>query len=205
MKRDFIRVFRAHGIKVFALPVCVVLVLAVLADQWLGDYLSHREEATELQDQLLTYREILSLDSKIHKKHEEIAPEFATLAQMLHTAPDAKASGQAMQEQLRALLQSLHFGEIEFEEITTAAQGSVTFLHLQARFTSAPQQLPRLHAALTQSPTIVTIDQLEVRVVEDAQRSVPQLAVSARFKGLHMPPLPKPPAASATQKTQAKL
>lgn len=203
MKRDLKRVFRAHGIKVFALPVFVLLLLAVVADQRLGNYLEHQEEAAELQAQLESNREILSLDSKIQRKLEELTPAYSMLAPQIHTAPDIATSVQAMQEHLRQLLQSLYFGDVEFFDFSDTPQGSVTRLVMRARFTGVPQQLPRLEAALNQSPTIAAIDQLEIRVVDDPQRSGQQLAVTARFVGLHMKPLPEPVTANASKKTEA--
>lgn len=204
MKRDLKRVFRAHGIKVFALPVFVLLLLAVVADQRLDGYLEHREEAAELQAQLESNHDILALNSKIQRKFEELTPAFTALSPQIHTAPDITTSVQAMQEHLRQLLQSLYFSDVEFFDFSDAPQGGVTRLYMRARFTGVPQQLPRLEAALTQSPTIAAIDQLEIQVVDDPLRSGQQLAVTARFVGLHMKPLPELAAADASKKAEAK-
>lgn len=203
-RRDLKRVFRAHGIKVFAIPMVVVLLLAVVADQRLDGYLERREEAAELQARLDSHRELLALDGKIRSKAGELEPAHAAAAPLVHIAPDTATAVQAMQDQLRQLLQSLYFSDIEFADFSDSSQGGISRLAMRARFHGVPQQLPRLEAALAQSPKITTIDQIEIRVVEDPQRSGPQLAISARFVGLHMKPLPEAPAAAAPRPSGAR-
>lgn len=204
MKRDLKRVLRAHGIKMFAVPVVVVLLLAVVADQRLDGYLERRQEAAQLLMQLESSREVLALNGKIERRHQELTPEYSTLLPLLHSDPQVSLSMQAMQEQLRQLLQSLYFSDVEFFDATDTAQGHYSRLVIGARFHGVPQQLPRLQAALAQAPKLVVMDQLEVRVVADPVRSGQQLAVTARFVGLHMQPSSEVAAAKASSKLETR-
>lgn len=204
MKRDLKRLYRQHGIKFFALPFIVVLLLAALADQRLGGYMDHRAEATELELQRENNRSMLGLDSKIKRSHEELAPVYRALEPQLFIAGDVTKSVNALQEQLRQLLQSLYFDNVQFFDFSDAAKGNITHLTVSARFNGVPQQLPRLQAALAQSPTIVAMDLLEIRVVDDPQRGGKQLAITTRFVALHTKPLPELPASAASKRTDAK-
>ena len=84
MKRDLKRFYRQHGIRLFALPLVVVLLLAVLADQYLGSYLEHREEAADLQAQRERQREILRLDAMVRRSNEALAASHASAAARMY-------------------------------------------------------------------------------------------------------------------------
>jgi hypothetical protein len=67
-----------------------------------------------------------------------------------------------------------------------------------------PQQLPRLEAALAQAPKLLSVDALEIKVIDDPQRGGQQLAVMARFAGLHMKQIPDSIPANASKNTEVK-
>jgi len=75
---------------------------------------------------------------------------------------------------------------------------------MSARFNGVPQQLPRLEAALAQAPKLLSVDALEIKVIDDPQRGGQQLAVMARFAGLHMKQIPVPIPANASKNTEVK-
>lgn len=204
MKRDLKRVYRQHGIKYFAFPAIVLLMLAALADQRLGGYMENREEAADLAIRLENNRNILDLNSKVQRNHDELSTSFAPLQQQVFVAPNIAQAVNAMQEQVRTLLQSLYFDNVEFFDFSDTTNSNVSRIVMSARFTGVPQQLPRLEAALAQAPSILSIDSLEIKVVEDPQRGGQQLAVQARFAGLHMKPLPESVPTNASKKTEVK-
>lgn len=201
MKRDLKRIYQHHGIKYFAFPAIVLLVLAAVADQRLGSYLDNREEAADLETRLETNRSILDLHKQVQRNHDELNAKFAPLQQQFFVATDVAQSVNSMQEQVRKLLQTLYFDNVEFFEFADSTQGSVTHISMNVRFTGVPQQIPRLQAALAQSPTLLAIDSLEIRVVDDLQRGGKQLAMTARLSGLHIKPLTEPISGNASKKT----
>jgi len=204
MNRNLKRVYRNHGIKYFAFPVIVLLLMVALADQLLDGYTDHRTEAAELEDRLASNRSILELNSKVLRSSEALSSDFTAVQSQIFVASDITQSVNTMQGQLRTLLQSLYFDNIEFFDIADATKGSISRIEMSARFTGVPQQLPRLQAALAQSTPSLAIDSLDIRVVDDLQRGGQQLAVTARFAGLHMKPLPEPVAANASKKSEIK-
>lgn len=204
MNRNLKRVYRNHGIKYFAFPVIVLLLMVALADQLLDGYTDHRTEAAELEDRLASNRSILELNSKVLRSSEALSSDFTAVQSQIFVASDITQSVNTMQGQLRTLLQSLYFDNIEFFDIADATKGSISRIEMSARFTGVPQQLPRLQAALAQSTPSLAIDSLDIRVVDDLQRGGQQLAVTARFAGLHMKPLPEPVAANAPKKSEIK-
>ena len=201
MKRDLKRVYKEHGIKYFAFPAIVLLMLAALADQRLEGYISNREEAADLTTRLETNRNILDLNEKIKRNFDELNPNFASLQQQFFVGQDISDSVNAMQEEVRKLLQSLYFDNVEFSDYSDARQNNVSRIAMSVRFTGVPQQLPRLQKALAQSSKMLAIDNLEINVVEDPQRGGKQLAVKARFAGMHMKPVPDYISASNASKT----
>ncbi len=204
MNRNLKRVYRNHGIKYFAFPIVVLLLVLALADQLLDGYTDRRTEAAELEDRLGSNRNILELNSKVLRSRETLSSDFTSVQSQIFVASDITQSVNTMQGQLRTLLQSLYFDNIEFFDIADATKGSISRIEMSARFTGVPQQLPRLQAALAQSTPSLAIDSLDIRVVDDLQRGGQQLAVTARFAGLHMKPLPEPVAANASKKSEIK-
>ena len=201
MKRDLKRVYKEHGIKYFAFPAIVLLMLAALADQRLEGYISNREEAADLTTRLETNRNILDLNEKIKRNFDELDPSFTSLQQQFFVGQDISDSVNAMQEEVRKLLQSLYFDNVEFSDYSDTRQNNVSRIAMSVRFTGVPQQLPRLQKALAQSSKMLAIDNLEINVVEDPQRGGKQLAVKARFAGMHMKPAPDYISASNASKT----
>lgn len=204
MKRDLKRVYKHHGIKYFAFPAIVILLLAALANQWLGGYMENREEAADLELRLDNNRNIFELHKMVQRNNVELSPVFTPLQQQFFVAPDITQSVNVMQEKVRNILQTLYFDNLEFSEFSDYAQGTVSHIAMTVRFTGVPQQLPRLQAALARSSTTLAIDKLEIKVVDDPQRGGRQLAMTARFAGLHIKPLPEPTSASTSMKTQVK-
>ena len=192
MKRDLKRFYRQHGIRLFALPLVVVLLLAVLADQRLGSYLEHREEAADLQAQRERQREILRLDAKVRRSNEALSASHASAAARIYTQPDAGAAQAALQSDLGALLRSLYMENVEFFEPLATAKGAASRIEVSARFTAVPQQLPRLQSALASAPRLAQVQLLELRVEPDPARGSQQLAVVARFAAVQAAPLPEP-------------
>lgn len=192
MRRDLKRVYRQHGIKYLALPALIVLLIATVADQYVGGYFDHREEAAGLQARRDQQNEILALDARIRRNQAALEPTFGPLQSQVHVAPDSAQAMAAMQAQLRELLQSLYFDGIEFFDPAASPAGQATRLSVSARFQGVPQQLPRLQAALARNAFLVGIDSLQIRVVDDAARGGHQLAFTLRLTGLHMKPLASP-------------
>ncbi len=204
MNRNLKRVYRNHGIKYFAFPIVVLLLVLALADQLLDGYTDRRTEAAELEDRLGSNRNILELNSKVLRSRETLSSDFTSVQSQIFVASDITQSVNTMQGQLRTLLQSLYFDSIDFFDIADTTKGSISRIEMSARFNGVPQQLPRLQAALAQSTPSLAIDSLEIRVVDDLQRGGQQLAVTARFAGLHMKPLPEPVVIKASKKSEIK-
>ena len=198
IQRDVVRVRREHGIKYFAMPLLVLLLLAVLADQWLAGYGARRAEAGELQATLERQRAVLDLQPKVASNEERLKPLYEGLEPRLFAADEARQSLQALENQLGQILQTLYFDPPQFSDGSESPAGTVTRLNLTARFTGVPQQLQRLQLALSQSPKLIQIDRLELEVVPDPQRGGQQLSITARFSALHVksPAAPAQPASS---------
>ena len=197
MKRDLKRVHAAHGIKYFAFPVVVLLLIAALVDQRLTGYLEHREQASDLQTLLESNQNTLDLDKKVQANAEQVGGSYTPVQAQLFVANDITDSVNAMQQQVTKLLQGLYFDNIDLSDFSDAPKGSISRMSLTARFNGVPQQLPRLQIALAQSPTLLVMDKVEIKVVDDAQRGGQQLHIVARFSGLHMKPLPEAAAPAA--------
>lgn len=198
MKRNIQRIYRQYGIKYFAAPVVVILVLAALFDQHLGGYLEKLEEAADLGIRLENNRNILDLNGKIQRSHDELEAGFLALQSKAFVDAEVTQSVNRMQEQLRQLLQSLYFDNIEFTEFSDTPKGAATLISMNVRFNGVPQQLPRLETALAQSPQRLSMSSLEIKVIDDPQRGTQQLAIVTRLSGLHMKPIPELPAATAS-------
>lgn len=191
MKRAVQRVYREHGIKYFAFPVVVLLLLASLFDEHVGGYLEKREETLDQQMTAENNQSVLELNKKITTSHEKLEPEFLPLQQKLFVEADVQAATQKMQAQLQQLLQSLYFDGIEFTDIQdTPINTVVSRIAMTAHFNGVPQQLPRLQAALARSPQQIGVENLELKVVQDPQRGGQQLDISLRLTGLYMKPMP---------------
>ena len=203
MKRDLKRLHRQHGIRYFALPFVVVLLLATLADQYLGDYLEHREQAADLQAQRERDQEVLRLNAKVQRSHDELAATHAALAPRLFAEEDPQQALAALQSALDTLLRSLYMENIEFSDPLAPTRAGAGRIEISARFTAVPQQLPRLQAALASAPRLMQVQAIELRVVPDPARGSQQLAVTARFAGVHAP-VPPEPAADTAGKAAAK-
>ncbi|TXH34453.1 MAG: hypothetical protein E6Q94_04620 [Burkholderiaceae bacterium] len=186
IQRNIVRVRREHGFKYFALPLIVLLMLAVLADQWLADYGDRRAEANELQATLNQQRAILDLQPKIAANEERLKPLYGALEPRLFMADDPRQSLQSLENQLFQILQGLYFDPPQFSDKIETSAGSITRLSLTARFTGVPQQLERLQSALSQAPKHIMIDRLDIEVIPDPQRGGQQLAITARFSALHV-------------------
>lgn len=191
MKRDLKRVYATHGIKYFAFPVIVLLLLAALVDQRLNGYLEHREQASDLQTLLESNQNTLDLNKKVLTSNEQLISNYTPVQSQLFVANEISDSVNAMQEQVRKMLQTLYFDNVDLSDFSDAPKGSVSRMSFTARFNGVPQQLPRLQIALAQSPTLLTMDKVEIKVVDDTQRGGQQLHITARFTGLHMKPLPE--------------
>ena len=200
MKRDLKRLYRQHGIRYFAMPLVVVLLLATLADQRLPEYLEHREQAADLQAQHERDRELLSLAPKLQRSHDELAAPYAALAPRLLTEPPEQALA-TLQATLDRLLRSLYMENIEFSDPQLPRRSGAERIAISARFTAVPQQLPRLQAALAAAPQLLQVQAIELRVVPDPQRNSQQLAVTARFAALHAPAPPEPASDAASTPT----
>lgn len=203
MKRDLKRMYRQHGLKYLALPVLVGLLLAVVADQYVGDYLDRRAEAAELQVRLEQQRETAALEPRLRRSHEALEPGFRAVQSQIPVATDAKQATQTLEQDLRNLLQSLYFDHIEVVGVKDTPQGSVNRLTAEVRFQGVPQQLPRLQTAVAQAPRLLALEALEIKVVDDAARGGQQLSMAATFAGLYMRPLPEL-APVGTKKPQGK-
>ncbi len=192
MKRAAKRVYREHGIKYFAFPIVVLLLLASLFDEHVGPYLEKREEAFDQQMTAENNQSALELDKKISARHEELEPAFAPLPQKWFVEADAAAATQKMQTQLQQLLQSLYFADIQWSDVEPQALNHVANrIRLSVRFNGVPQQLPRLQAALAQLPQRINVDNLELRVVPDPQRGGQQLDIRLQLSSLHLQPMPE--------------
>lgn len=191
MKRAAQRVYREHGIKYFAFPVVVVLLLASLFDEHLGPYLEKREEVVDQQLTAENNQSILALNEKIVASHDKLNADFQTLQQKVFVQANAQEALQAMQGQLQPLLQSLYFDGVQFTDLHDKPVNTVVNrIALTAHFQGVPQQLPRLQAALARSPKTLGIENLELKVVPDPQRGGQQLDITMRLTSLHMKPMP---------------
>lgn len=191
MKRDLKRLHRQYGIRYFALPFVVLLLLATLADQRLGGYLEHREQASDLQAQRERNSEVLRLDAKVRRSHDELAGGHAALAPRLFTEPPQEAPA-ALQSSLDTLLRGLYMENVEFFDPHADERPGIGRIEVGARFTAVPQQLPRLQAALAAAPKLMQVQAIELRVVPDTKRNSQQLEVTARFAAVRAPALPEP-------------
>lgn len=191
MKRDLKRFYRQHGIRLFALPFIVVLLLATLADQRLGDYLEHRTQAADLQAQREREREVLRLDAKVRRSNEALATGHAGAAARMYAESGPEPALAALQSDLSDLLGSLYMENVEFFDPQAFPKGGASRIEVSARFTAVPQQLPRLQAALASAPRLAQVQMLELRVVPDPARGSQQLAVVARFAAVQAAPLPE--------------
>lgn len=191
MKRAAQRVYREHGIKYFAFPVVVVLLLASLFDEHVGPYLEKREEVADQQLTAENNQITLDLNEKIAANHDKLQSEFQPLQQKVFVHANAQEALQTMQGQLQQLLQSLYFDGIELTDTESKPVNSVVNrISLTAHFQGVPQQLPRLQAALAQSAKTVGIENLELKVVPDPQRGGEQLDITMRLSSLHSKPMP---------------
>lgn len=186
MKRDLKRVYRQSGIKNFALPVLVALGLAAFADRALNGYFDHRQEAAELSETLEANAALLALGSKLQKNFDALSTDFTATRKRLLTAEDRTQAGKELQDQVQKLLQSLYFDGISVFDLSEVAEGGATMVSTGARFFGVPQQLPRLEAAIAQSPVLLGVESLEIKVVDDTQRGGKQLEITARFSSVHI-------------------
>lgn len=192
MKRAAKRVYREHGIKYFAFPVVVVLLLASLFDEHIDGYLEKREEVFDQQMTAENNQSVLALDANISASHDKLEPDFGPLAQKWFVDAEAPAATQKMQAQVQQMLQSLYFSDIQWNEPQQQPLNSVASrISISAHFNGVPQQLPRLQAALARLPKRVDVDNLELRVVPDPQRGGQQLDIRLRLSSLHFKPMPE--------------
>lgn len=180
MKRDWLRLQRAQGLKPWLFPILAVLLVAVLFDQDLNPYLERREERQRLALATEAAEETLAQDARVKASHAALIGDFNALALRSFVAPDADAARSALQMQVQSVLQTLFFDGVTFEPVTTDALAARR-VAVDAQFLGVPQQLPRLVEQIRQMQKDVRVERLEIRVVPDPQRNAQQLSIQARF------------------------
>lgn len=186
MKRDLIRIRRQHGIKYFALPIIVFLFLMLLLDERISGYLDLRNEVSENINKLEMDHQTLDERKSVESRLAALSSSNSKLSSRIYETTDADQAKKEIQEQLQILLKSLYFENIQFSEFSERAIGSAKILSVTASFSGVPQQLPRLQSAIANSRKILSVDTLDIRVVDDPQRNSQQIAIAVKFNALHV-------------------
>ncbi len=190
MRRDVRRLWRAEGIKAFALPAVVVLAAAVALDRYATPYLDLRDQVITLQEREQANAQTLEALPPLRERHQALQSQLPAVAAQWQLAADTAGARSAVQTRLSTLLQSLYFDQVQFDEPSALADDRAGVLRLTARFNGVPQQLPRLQDALRGQDKPVALTRLELTQAPDPARGGQQLLIVAEFAALYVPEAP---------------
>jgi hypothetical protein len=190
MRRDVARLWRAEGIKAFALPAIVLLAAAVALDRFATPYLDLRDQVQTLQERQQANAQVLEALPALRERHEALQAQLPNAAAQWQLAADSTSARSAVQTRLTTLLQSLYFDQVQFDEPTALPDDRAGVLRLVARFNGVPQQLPRLHEALRAQDKPISLTRLELLAAPDPVRGGQQLLIVAEFAALYVPEAP---------------
>lgn len=200
MLRDLKLAYRAHGVRLFGLPVVVMLALAVLFDRSLDPYLERRQSHQDAQLKVEKYKAVLDRQKDIEKAQADIQPAFAQGASRAVRAAQGPAAAEQLVQSVRSALTSLYFDPAEITVKQAPGDVPMGELWVEARFFGVPQQLPRLESTLALSDKELKLKALHLNVVPDPQRGGQQLEIRALIAGLYLrqdePPAPVPTGAA---------
>lgn len=188
MKRDWIRSYRQHGLKLLMIPVLVIILLLFGFNQYVGDYLTHRQETAELTLKIDRMRATSALLKEDERKKAKLMLNFSEIQSRSYRSPSPADSLDQMQAQLSTLLQTLYFENIKVTKLELKQENYVMALALNAQFSGVPQQLPRLEAALESDAKAMRINAVEVKVSDGSVGGGSQLEINARFVAMHLKP-----------------
>lgn len=186
MKRDWIRIYRQHGIKLLMIPVLVITLLLLGFNQYVGDYLTHRQEAAELILKLDKMKATSALLKEDERKKEKLMLHFSEIQSRSYRTYSPADSLDQMQGQLSALLQTLYFENVKVTKLELKQENSVMELAVDAQFSGVPQQLPRLETALESDAKAMRINAVEIKVSNGSVGGGSQLEINARFVAMHL-------------------
>lgn len=186
MKRDLVRIRRQHGIKYFALPIIVFLFLLVILDERISGYLDIRNEVSGNISKLEMDHQALDERKSVESRLGALSSSNLKLSSRVFQSTSTDQTKNEIQEELRVLLKSLYFENLQFSEFSERADGSTKILSVTASFSGVPQQLPRLQSAISNNRKLLSIDTLDLKVIDDPQRNSQQIAIAIQFNALHV-------------------
>ncbi|HMS07382.1 MAG TPA: hypothetical protein PKD73_16615 [Burkholderiaceae bacterium] len=207
MPRELVQAWREDGIKLFALPLVVVLALAVLFDRALDPYLERRERAQDLALKSEKMRATLERGAMIESAYDNGRAVAQALQPRMFVAADAPAAAADLAALLRRILDTLYFEVADITPGEPMPKDPAGTVSVQARFFGVPQQLPRLEEAMGYAEKDLELTALRIDVVPDTRRGGQQIEVRATVTGFYAqqdlvnPPPPKDASNTGKKKT----
>lgn len=181
--RHYRRIHRLYGIRPFAIPCIVLLALAVLFDQFAGDYGTRAEEAEKAARQLATMRAKVAQQQRFDQIIAEGKPGFPRDAARAFSAADSRAAASAMQAQVQQLLASMNADSVVVAPAGPEVRGEAGLIAVDVAFGGVPQQLVRFPQQLAAQPRLMRLVEAAI-VTGPAGAPVPdRIEVKGRVEG----------------------
>ena len=179
-------------------PLLVVALLFVLLDHFLDEYLVALDASEELERRITQIDQMKAYYPRLQEVHQLLQPEYQGLLARSFKSSSPSTSIVQMEASLRAVLQSLYFGEIAVQPLSTNALPKTNdgMMALEVDFVGVPQQLNRLESALATTEFAIRVNKLDIAAENNLEAGSGNLKIKAQFVGFHLQPVTLSPTVS---------
>ena len=198
MNRSWARAFMRRGWLLLGAPLLVVASLFVLLDHFFDEYLIALDAAEEIERRISQIDQMKAYTPRLQEVHQLLQPEYQRLAARSFKSSSPSTSIVQMEASLKALLQSLYFGEIAVKPLSADAMPKTNegLLSLEVDFVGVPQQLNRLESALATTELAIRVNKLGIVAENNLEAGSGNLKINAQFLAFHLQPVTSPPVVS---------
>lgn len=191
--RNYRRIYRLYGIRPFAIPLTVLLALAVLFDQFAGDYGSRRDDAEKVTRQLAAMKAKTTQQVRFDQIIAEGKPAFQRDVARVFSAVDSGQAAAALQAQVQKVLAELNADGVSVKPVGPEIRGEAGLIAVEAGFVGVPQQFVRLPQKLAAQPQLLRLVDVAVVAGPEGAPAPDRIEVKARIEAWFLRiPDPKP-------------
>lgn len=191
--RTYRRIYRLYGIRPFAIPLIVLLSLAVLFDRFAGDYGTRSDEAEKATKQLAAMKAKTAQQARFDQIIAEGRPAFQRDAARAFSAADSRQAAAALQAQVQKVLAEIAADGVSVKPVGAEVRGEVGTIAVEAAFSGVTQQLVRLPQKLAAQPQLMRLVDVTVVAGPEGAPAPDRIEVKARVEGWFLrSPDPKP-------------
>ena len=180
--RHLRRIHRLCGLQPFALPSIALLLVAVLFDQYAGDFFSRREDVDGLARQVERMRDKVAQQGRFEQIVSDGRPTYTRMSGRVFSASGPEQARADLQAQLQTFLQDLPAEDVSVVPAGQDAPGKSGMVAVEATFAGVPQQLVRLQRKLDEAPQTLRIAGIEVKRVSGEGSVAERIRVKIRVE-----------------------